>query len=96
MTIGTWKSFEDLEEHLTLQELDELLQAMYNKESRRNQFAASLKGIELKAPEQENLYEKVKERAHKRLMKERAETTGKDELSFTLGALGFGVDEYDT
>lgn len=91
MLIGTWKNFEDLEESLTLEELDELLKAIYNKENRGNQFVAAVNGIEMKSEAVDN-FEVVKERAHRRLMEEAAEKEGIDADLFTLKALGFGVD----
>ena len=45
--LGHWKNFADLEEKLSLPELQAILEAAREKEHRRNKFAAALKGVNL-------------------------------------------------
>jgi hypothetical protein len=67
---GIFRNFDELEENLTLAELELLLSKAREVEHDRQRFAASLKGINLDSQNkesQEEAYERVKRRAKARL-----------------------------
>ena len=45
--MGNWKNVEELEEYITLDELEHIIKAIRDKEERANRFTAALKGIDL-------------------------------------------------
>lgn len=81
---GMFRNFEELEESLTLAELNELMKAISRKESSDRKFAASLKGIDLKSPEEieaEELRKQVERRVE-------AKRRGVSEDKLTLDEIG--------
>lgn len=91
---GMFKNFEDLEENLSLQELEMLLAKARDVEYDRQRFAASLKGINLdehtdgNGESQEDAFERVKNKA-------KAMLAGMSEEQFELSQIGidFKVEE---
>lgn len=63
MLLGIWKSFDELEESVGLDELNLILKAAHNVEHRRNRFMAALKGHNIDGPEQAISFEEVQRRA---------------------------------
>jgi hypothetical protein len=59
--LGNWKNFEDLEESLSLQELDLILK--HKRESERNQqkFLAAIQGIDLSKNDKNEVQERLDE-----------------------------------
>jgi hypothetical protein len=53
MLLGIWKNIEDLEENLTLEELELVVNSSRKKEERHYRILASLKGIKLDDGEEE-------------------------------------------
>lgn len=51
--LGMWKNFAEMEERLTLEELQVILKAQRDREMRHWKFQASLKGIDLDGDEEE-------------------------------------------
>jgi hypothetical protein len=45
--LGHWKNFDELEESLSINELDAILNSMREKEHREMKFMASLQGVDL-------------------------------------------------
>jgi hypothetical protein len=85
---GMYKSFDDLEEQLSLGELELLITKARDVEHERQKFAASLKGINLDGPEEnsEEAFEKVKMRAQAKL-------AGQSEEEFELGFIGINFNK---
>jgi hypothetical protein len=70
MLLGIWKSVEELEMNISLNELEAILDAAADQEYRRNKFAAALKGVDLDAPSKEEAkaaVERARVRAQARL-----------------------------
>jgi hypothetical protein len=61
LAIGAWKNFEDLEESLTLPELDLLLQTIRNDKKETNVFLAAIQGIDLNKHYSNPVKDKIKE-----------------------------------
>ena len=64
--MGNWKSLIEMEECLTLQELNALVEGAQKKEERHNRFMAAVQGIDLgeeEAPDDVPTFEEVKRRA---------------------------------
>lgn len=79
---------EDLEIHLTLNELEMIIDASREKEYRQNKFLAALKGIDLDAPAKED----IKERFDRAKMRAEARLTGKSAEELELDSLGIEVE----
>ena len=91
MLIGTWKNVEDLEEALTLAELQLVINALREQELRNQKFFAAINGIDLDkaaAKDAEEKFMQVKQRVDARL-------AGMDEEKFELNSLGFDVLDDD-
>ena len=70
LLIGTWKNIEDLEESLTMEELELIVKSSREKEHRMMRFYAAFKGVDLddnSKEEQENAFDRAKRRANARL-----------------------------
>jgi hypothetical protein len=67
--LGIWKNFEEMEENLTLAELEKLLEAKRDQDFQNKKFAAALKGVNLDDPADEDAptFEEVKRRADAKL-----------------------------
>lgn len=88
--LGIWKSFEELEDSITIEELNLILKAEAEKEDRRNRVLAAVNGIEWgKGTESaEDAVERAKQRAE-------AAAAGMTEEQYDLELLGieFEVEE---
>lgn len=89
--LGIWKSFDELEESISLEELDFILKEKRAKEKRERFFLAGIQGVDwgkYEEPDREetnDTYEEVKRRAAARL------AGGEEELDRQeLADLGFG------
>ena len=74
LLLGIWKNVEDLEESLSLPELQAILEASREKEHRQNKFMAALKGIDLDendAEDSKKRFDEVQRRAETRLYGEK-------------------------
>lgn len=84
---GKWKNFEDLEENISLPELEAMLKAIRDKEYREQKFAAALQGHDLdENTQEETSFDKVKRRVEAKL-------AGVSEETYELEQLGFHVIE---
>jgi hypothetical protein len=96
MLIGPWKSFEELEESLSLHELNLILKAGRDVEHRNHRFAALLKGVKLdEEPEEESVearFERVQERAKARLAGKTEEEIARGEYGAELEEMGFKLE----
>lgn len=82
--IGQWKNFAEIEESLSLPELEAILEAARHREHERNKFAAALKGVDLEDNET-STFDEVEARA-------RAKLAGKTLDEYEMDDLGFGVE----
>jgi hypothetical protein len=88
---GMFKSYDDLEENLSLNDLEALLEKAREVEHNRQRFAASLKGINLDEGNTESVeerFERVKRRAQAKLR-------GMDEEEFEFAEIGIGFNQQD-
>lgn len=75
LLLGVWRNVEDLEESLSLPELQAILEASREKEHREHTFMAALKGIDLNEGVKDNVqdrFDAVQRRAETKLMGETA------------------------
>lgn len=89
MLLGIWKNFEELEESVTLEELNLILAAGHKQEDNRNKFMAALKGINL-GPDPKDKFKEIQERAEKKL---RGEDTDEPDEAAELAAFGIKIEE---
>ena len=84
---GSWKSLDDLEENVTIVELERMLTASRKIEYERNKFAAALKGVNLDAAGkgEKSKFDEIQEQAI-------AESKGMDPEELELTSLGFTVE----
>jgi len=61
--LGIWENFEEMEDKLTLNELEEILEAGREAEHRKMKFMAALKGIELDDPTPGTSFDEIKRKA---------------------------------
>lgn len=87
--IGQWRNFEELEVNLSLPELEAIIDAERDRQYTQNKFLAALKGIDLDA----GAAESVQSRFDDIVAEAYAELEGVSEEEFTLGQLGWGVEE---
>ncbi|UTN92294.1 tail assembly chaperone [Streptomyces phage Stigma] len=78
--LGHWKNFEEIEDNLTLDELQAILEAARDKEYRGQKFAAALKGIDLdeKTGNNDTSFDDIKRRAEAKL-----HGVSEDEIEFS-------------
>lgn len=89
MLLGIWKSIVELEEHITLKELEAILEAKYDHERRQQKFAAALKGINIDGPAEDDVkdrFEAVKNRVEAKNL-----GVSEDQLAFS----DLGIDFED-
>lgn len=89
--IGHWRNFDELEENLSLPELEAILDAWRERNYEQNKFLAAIKGIDLEA----SAAESVQNRFDDIVAEAYAELEGVSEEEFTLGQLGWGVEDED-
>lgn len=91
--LGHWKNFEEIEENLTLKEVEVILQAARDQEYNRQKFAAALKGVNLDenkttSDDDQPTFEDIKRRAQAKL-------TGISEEQLEFADIGIAVVEED-
>lgn len=87
--LGIWKNFEEMENNLTLAELESLLESKRDREFEEKKFMAALKGIDLDGGSKSDVtFEDVKNRAA-------AKVRGVSQEEFELKQLGFAVEGDD-
>lgn len=70
MLVGPWKSFEELEENITIDELNLIIKAAHERETRHHRVLAALKGIKWDDGTKEDskaAFERAKLRAEARI-----------------------------
>lgn len=83
--LGRWANFEELEENITLAELNTLVEHLRKKEHEHFKFMAALQGVDLDKNRKDEAFEAVRLRAQ-------AEITGKSEEELTLNKIGIAVE----
>lgn len=86
--MGKWRNVEDLEDCLSLPELELILRASREAEKRQNKFLAALQGIDL---DKENL-EEAQEAFNRVERRVQARLSGASEEQIEHGEFGFGFD----
>ncbi len=91
MRLGLYKTFEELEESLNMEELQQIVIAQNEFEYRQMRFAASLKGIDLDKEDQKENASRLNE------IKARvaARQAGMDEETYKLQEMGIIVETED-
>ena len=96
MLLGIWKNIEELEDSLSLPELNAILSASRDREHRSNKFAAALRGIDLDKHSKEQNEERFEEINRRAQAKLHAMRTGADaektERQLELADFGFGLE----
>lgn len=89
MMLGMWKNFEELEEALSIEELESLLTAAREKEYRNFRAMAAVQGIDLDdGKEERNPLEEAR-------MKLEAEKRGMKQDHLEIDMLGFEIEYED-
>jgi DNA-binding transcriptional MerR regulator len=91
MLLGIWKSIEELELTISLDELQAILEANRERELRDRRFAAALKGINL----DEHVAADAKEKVEEMKRKIEALNEGLSEDQFEFNDLGLDFEEED-
>lgn len=86
MLLGHWKNFAELEDSLTLDELQAVVKASRDREYRQFRAMAAVQGIDL--DDREEPVDKVEEIK----MKLAAQASGKSQDHFEIGLLGFDAE----
>ena len=88
--LGIWKNFEEMEENLTIVELERLLEAKRDQDFANKKFAAALKGIDLDEPgdKETPTFEDIKRRAQ-------AKAKGVSAESLEFAEIGIGIEGDD-
>ena len=95
LLLGIWRNVADLEESLSLPELQAILEAAREKEHREHKFLAALKGIDLdegKKEETQDAFDRIKQRAEARLRGVSEEEVGR-QADAELFGLEFEVED---
>lgn len=87
--LGQWKNFEEMEDNLSLPELNAVLNAAREQEYNRRKFAAALKGVDL---EESSSQESAEERFERIKRQAQALASGKSETEIEFSDLGIGVE----
>ncbi len=90
--LGHWKNFDELEESLTIEEMNAIIQASRDQEMRNWEFQASLKGIDLKKDKKNDRFDEIKKRAEARLYEELGEDYHNPDRELTLEEMGIKVE----
>lgn len=88
--LGIWKNFEEMEENLTLGELEKLLEAKRDQDFQNKKFAAALKGVDLDEPSEKGAssFEDIKQRAEAKLR-------GVSPEALAFSEIGIGIEGDD-
>lgn len=88
--LGIWKNFEEMEENLTLAELEKLLEAKRDQDFQNKKFAAALKGVDLDEPSEKDAptFEDIKRRAE-------AQLRGVSAEALEFAEIGIGIQGDD-
>lgn len=89
--LGHWKNFDELEENLTIEELNAILDAARKKENDARRFAAALKGVDYDRATEGEEYdpvEKAKRQAQEII-------TGKSMEQLDFEDIGIGVESFE-
>jgi hypothetical protein len=84
--LGIWKNFDEMEENLSLAELERLLESKRDQDFQNKKFAAALKGVDLDEPgdKEAPTFEDVKRRAEAKLRGVSAEILEFDEIGIGI------------
>ena len=87
---GSWKSLDDLEENVTMNELERMLTAARDIEHQQRKFQAAMKGVNLDDNKSsKSTFEEIKERA-----RAKAQGVSEEELGFSDVGISFeGIEE---
>ena len=88
MLLGIWRNIEELEENITLPELEGILAAGRDKERREQRFMAALKGIDLDEEDKQDAQEKFDE-VQRRVQ---AQLTGANPQQLELDVFGLDIE----
>lgn len=87
--LGIWKNFEEMEENLTIAELETLLESKRDADFQKNKFMAALKGIDLDEPTTDApTFDEIKRRAD-------AKNRGVSAEALEFAEIGIGIEGDD-
>ena len=92
MLLGIWKNVEELEEKISLDELNAILTAHHNQVRNQQRFTAALKGIDIDENDNEERFEKAKRRAQAKLAGKSDEEIVREEEANDFADLGIEVE----
>lgn len=88
--LGIWKNFEEIEENLTIAELEKLLEVKRDQDWQNKKFSAALKGIDLDEPgdKEAPTFDDIKRRAE-------AKVKGVSADALEFAEIGIGIEGDD-
>lgn len=89
--VGTWKNVEELESFLNIHELEAIVSAQRDRESRNHKFLASLKGIDLDKESEDNAKEKFQRSIAR--VQGKLQGKSKEEVEMDEFGLDFEIEE---
>lgn len=88
LLLGIWRNVEDLEDSLSLPELEVILTASRKKEERHHEFLAAIQGIDLHANDNND----AKERFDEVQRRVEAKLTGANEKQLEFDVFGLDIE----
>ena len=88
MPWGDWKSLQEMEDTLTLEELYLIVDAQHRAEHRHNKFMAAIQGVDIDEGKADESFDRVKQRAE-------AALAGKSEEEHVLDIIGIAYEDDD-
>lgn len=85
MLLGIWRNIKEMEDELSLPEIEAIVSAAREKEMRHHRFLAALKGIDLDENEGPSRFDEVKQRVT-------AKQSGKSVESLELEDMGMEIE----
>jgi hypothetical protein len=83
--LGNWLNFTQLEEHLTLDELYALHEALYRKEHRHNKMLAAMNGVDIEEGSETNeTFEEIRARAEEELSGRSSEERSLEDMGIII------------
>lgn len=92
MLLGIWKNVEELENSISLDELNAILTAHHDQIRSQQRFTAALKGIDIDENDTEDRFEKAKRRAQAKLAGKSDEEIAREEEVSEFADLGIEVE----
>lgn len=89
---GPWRNFDELEDNLSIPELNAIIEAIHDREFRLMKFQAGLKGIDIGGSGSGSKFEEIEQRAADRIAAENAKLAGTELEAAELASIGMAFE----